>query len=91
MDLKIADRLIGDAHPTYFVADIAANHDGSLERAMLLIRLAKEAGADAANHLEDGVRQNSLIRHAAFNTFGHELLCVLLEVAVFRTVLHCFQ
>ena len=48
MDLKIADRLIGDAHPTYFVADIAANHDGSLERAMLLIRLAKEAGADAA-------------------------------------------
>jgi N-acetylneuraminate synthase len=48
MDLKIADRLIGHAHPTYFVADIAANHDGSLERAKLLIRLAKEAGADAA-------------------------------------------
>jgi N-acetylneuraminate synthase len=48
MDIKIADRLIGDAHPTYFIADIAANHDGSLERAKLLIRLAKEAGADAA-------------------------------------------
>lgn len=48
MDLKIAERLIGIAHPTYFIADIAANHDGSLERAKLLIRLAKEAGADAA-------------------------------------------
>ncbi len=35
-------------HPTYFIADIAANHDGDLERAKLLIRLAKEAGADAA-------------------------------------------
>ena len=40
--------MIGDAHPTYFIADIAANHDGSLERAKYLIRLAKKAGADAA-------------------------------------------
>ena len=39
---------IGMNHPTYFIADIAANHDGDLERAKLLIRLAKEAGADAA-------------------------------------------
>lgn len=36
------------AHPTYFVADIAANHDGSLDRALSLIHLAKESGADAA-------------------------------------------
>ncbi len=48
MDMKIGDRLIGLQHPTYFIADIAANHDGDLERAKLLIRLAKEAGADAA-------------------------------------------
>ncbi len=48
MEIKIGNRLIGDDHPTYFVADIAANHDGSLERAKYLIRLAKQAGADAA-------------------------------------------
>lgn len=48
MDIQIGQRWIGDNHPTYFVADIAANHDGSLERAKDLIRLAKEAGADAA-------------------------------------------
>jgi len=48
MEFKINNRLIGPTHPTYFIADIAANHDGSLERAKLLIRLAKEAGADAA-------------------------------------------
>lgn len=48
MDIRIGDRLIGPHHPTYFIADIAANHDGDLERARLLIRLAKEAGADAA-------------------------------------------
>lgn len=48
MELKIGKALIGPGHPTYFIADIAANHDGDLERAKLLIRLAKEAGADAA-------------------------------------------
>ncbi len=48
MDLQIGNHTIGEDHPTYFIADIAANHDGSLERAKLLIRLAKEAGADAA-------------------------------------------
>jgi N-acetylneuraminate synthase len=48
MEIKIGSRTIGDQYPTYFIADIAANHDGDLERAKLLIRLAKEAGADAA-------------------------------------------
>jgi sialic acid synthase SpsE len=47
-EFNIADRTIGDGHPTYFIADIGANHDGQLERAKALIRLAKEAGADAA-------------------------------------------
>lgn len=48
MTLKIGNHPIGKEYPTYFIADIAANHDGSLERAKLLIRLAKEAGADTA-------------------------------------------
>ncbi len=45
---EINGRSIGSGHPTYFIADIAANHDGDLERAKDLIWLAKEAGADAA-------------------------------------------
>ncbi len=39
---------IGKSYPTYFIADIAANHDGDLERAKELIYLAAESGADAA-------------------------------------------
>lgn len=31
----------------FFIADIGANHDGSLRRAKALIKLAKESGADA--------------------------------------------
>jgi sialic acid synthase SpsE len=46
--IQIGKHLIGPGQPLYFVADIAANHDGSLERAYRLIELAKEAGADAA-------------------------------------------
>jgi sialic acid synthase SpsE len=48
MEINIGSRTIGRNQPTYFIADIAANHDGSLERAKYLIRLAKQAGADAA-------------------------------------------
>lgn len=48
MEIKIGNHVIGTNHPTYFIADISANHDGDLERAKLLIRMAKEAGADAA-------------------------------------------
>jgi len=43
----IAEREIALDEPAYFIADIAANHDGSLERAKDLIKRAKEAGADA--------------------------------------------
>jgi sialic acid synthase SpsE len=45
--IKIGSRWIGENDPTYFVADIAANHDGNLEFAKELIGLAAEAGADA--------------------------------------------
>lgn len=45
---RIGDRLVGPDQPTYFIADIAANHDGDLERAKLLMTLAREAGADCA-------------------------------------------
>jgi sialic acid synthase SpsE len=34
--------------PPFFIADIAANHDGDLARAFKLIELAKDAGAHAA-------------------------------------------
>lgn len=48
MEIQIGTHKIGEEYPTYFIADISANHDGDLERARLLIHLAKEAGADAA-------------------------------------------
>lgn len=46
--ILIGDRAVAIDEPTYFVADLASNHDGDLSRAKELIRLAAEAGADAA-------------------------------------------
>jgi N-acetylneuraminate synthase len=48
MTIQIQGKKIGLEYPTYFIADVGANHDGDLNRAIRLIHLAKEAGADAA-------------------------------------------
>ncbi len=56
MEIKIGARTFGENNPSYFIADIAANHDGSLERAKSLISLAKNAGADAAKFQHHDVR-----------------------------------
>ena len=45
--IKLGNKII-DENSLYFIADIGANHNGSLEKAIKLIHLAKEAGADAA-------------------------------------------
>lgn len=42
----IGDREIGGSSPAYIIAEMSANHAGSLERAKEIIRAAKEAGAD---------------------------------------------
>ena len=46
--LKLGNRTISIADKPYFVADLAANHDGDLIRAKELIWIVKEAGADCA-------------------------------------------
>jgi sialic acid synthase SpsE len=48
MAFMIGDKSVGEDSPAYFVADVAANHDGDLSRAKDLIRLCADAGADAA-------------------------------------------
>jgi len=45
--IKIKDRLIGENHPPYIIAELSANHNGSLERALKTIKMAKSMGADA--------------------------------------------
>ena len=48
MKIKINKRIISQKSSTYFIADIAANHDGDLKRAKKLIKLCAKNGANAA-------------------------------------------
>jgi pseudaminic acid synthase len=46
-DFLIDNRLVGKSVPPYIIAEMSANHNGSLQRALDIIKAAKEAGADA--------------------------------------------
>lgn len=44
--VNINGRLVGDGQPAYIIAEMSANHAGSIERAKEIIHAAKESGAD---------------------------------------------
>lgn len=44
--IKINNRIVGEGYPAYIIAEMSANHAGSIERAKEIIRAAKDAGAD---------------------------------------------
>ena len=66
--IEVGGKLIGDGHPTYFIADIAANHDGDLRRAKDLIYKAAEAGADAAKFQH--FQANTIVSDKGFRNLG---------------------
>lgn len=71
MYIEIQGQKIGPSYPTYFIADIAANHDGDLKRAIELIRLAKLAGADAAKF--QNFRAPKIVSDYGFRSLGERL------------------
>jgi sialic acid synthase SpsE len=70
-DFTIGRHKVGTNRPTYFIADIAANHDGSLERAKTLIRQCAEAGADAAKF--QNFRAETIVSERGFSALGAQL------------------
>jgi N-acetylneuraminate synthase len=69
-ELNIRNKKIGTNHPTYFIADIAANHDGDLNRAIDLIYKAKESGADAAKFQH--FNANTIVSDFGFKKLGDQ-------------------
>ena len=46
-EMKIGNKLVGDGHPTYVIAEIGINHNGDVEIAKQMIDAAVHAGVDA--------------------------------------------
>ncbi|EES65129.1 N-acetylneuraminate synthase family protein [Fusobacterium varium] len=71
MKIKIGKEIITQTSRPYFIADIAANHDGSLERAYKLIELAKEAGADVAKF--QNFKAKTIVSKKGFETMKGQI------------------
>ncbi len=68
--IQIGGRWVGGDNPTYFIADISANHDGELDRARMLIQMAAEAGADAAKF--QNFRASKIVSDHGFRSMGSQ-------------------
>ena len=45
--MQIANRNIGKEYPPYIIAEMSGNHNNSIDRALQIIKAAKQSGADA--------------------------------------------
>lgn len=68
--IKLGSKVIDD-NSLYFIADIGANHNGSLDKAIQLIHLAKEAGADAAKF--QNFQANKIVSKRGFDKMKGKL------------------
>ncbi len=68
---KIGNKYVGKDCSPYFIADIAANHDGDINRAFNLIELAKESGADAAKF--QNFKANKIVSKSGFENIGGKI------------------
>jgi len=69
--IKFGETLVGKMHRPYYIADLGANHEGSLDRAYKLIELAKEAGADAAKF--QNFSAGKIVSRYGFENLGGKL------------------
>jgi N-acetylneuraminate synthase len=67
--IQIGNSIINKHSPTYFIADIASNHDGSLTKVKELIYMCAEAGSNAAKF--QNFTGETLIYDKAFKKIGN--------------------
>jgi len=71
VEFKIMDRLVGDDHPLFFIAEAGVNHNGSTTMGKQLIDIAVEAGADAVK-FQTFKTENIITKKAPKSTYHIE-------------------
>ncbi len=79
-EIKIGDRLIGDGHPTYVIAEIGVNHNGILDYAFRLIDAAVRAGADAVKFQKRNLKKLYPLKYLENSNVGEKNLNYLLPI-----------
>ena len=69
--MLIGSELINQESPTYFIAEIGSNYDGSFKRALKLIDIAKDSGANAVKFQH--YTAESLVSDEGFRKIGKQL------------------
>lgn len=69
--ISLGNKKVGLDCSPYFIADIAANHDGDINRAFKLIELAKESGADAAKF--QNFKAAKIVSDKGFKSLGGQI------------------
>ncbi|WP_434566491.1 N-acetylneuraminate synthase family protein [Vibrio chagasii] len=67
-EFKIGNVSIEKEGKPYFIADVGANHDGSLSKALELIQLAADAGADAVKFQHFNAK--TIVSKTGFDSLG---------------------
>ena len=81
-EIQIGQKTVGLNQQPYFIADVAANHDGDIHRAFKLIELAKEAGADAAKF--QNFKANTIVSKNGFEKWATAVTSGYMEKSVFE-------
>jgi N-acetylneuraminate synthase len=79
-EIKIGDRLVGDNHSTYVIAEIGVNHNGILNYAFRLIDAAVDAGADAVKFQKRNLKNLYPEKYLQNSNIGEKNLNYLLPI-----------
>jgi sialic acid synthase SpsE len=69
-EFKINNSSIGQNSPVYFIADVAANHDGDIQKAKELIYMVAENGGHAAKFQHFAAK--TIVSDYGFNDLGNQ-------------------
>ena len=78
-EIKLGNKLVGDGHPCYVVAEIGINHNGSIDIAKKLIDVAASSGCQAVKFQKRTVEvvysaeELSRLRESPFGTTNGDL------------------
>ena len=73
-EMLLGDRLVGDGHPCFIIAEIGSNHNKDFDTALALINAAKNAGCDAVkfqSYTADGLYSRYTPRSSEMDGRSH--------------------